>query len=76
MCENRYFVIPVNILTPVCMRPVFLGRTTTEEIDFPEEEECHLLKEIISLWVTVRGFSLAATWLKTYKQSASKKLRA
>jgi len=28
MRENRYFVIPVNILTPVCARPVFLGRTT------------------------------------------------
>ena len=26
MRENRYFVIPVNILTPVCVRPVFLGR--------------------------------------------------
>jgi len=44
----------------------------TEDIDFPEEEEYHLLKEIISLWVTIRGFSLAATWLETYKQSASK----
>ena len=28
MRENRYFVIPVNILTPVCARPVFLGHTT------------------------------------------------
>ena len=25
MRENRYFVVPVNILTPVCARPVFLG---------------------------------------------------
>jgi len=47
----------------------------TEDIDFPEEEECHLLKEIISLCITIRGFSLAATWLETYKKY-KKKLRA
>ena len=28
MHGNRDFVIPVNILTPVCARPVYLGRTT------------------------------------------------
>jgi len=28
------------------------------------------MKEIVSLWITIRGFSLAVTWLETYKQSA------
>ena len=32
----------------------------TEEVDFVEEDADCLLKEIISLWVTMLGFSLAA----------------
>ena len=44
----------------------------TEDIDFTEEDADHLLKEIISLWITIRGFSLAATWLETYKQHTAK----
>jgi len=27
MRENRYFIVPVNILNPVCARPGFFGRT-------------------------------------------------
>lgn len=37
-----------------------------------EEDAVELLHEIVLLWVTVRGFSLAATWLETYKKSAKK----
>jgi len=43
------------------------------EVDFVEEDADYLLKEIISLLVTMRGFSLAVTWLETYKQSTAKK---
>ena len=32
------------------------------------KEEKDLLYDIIQLWITVRGFSIASTWLETYKQ--------
>ena len=31
-----------------------------------EEQAVKLLKEIIRLWVTIRGFSIAGTWMKQY----------
>ena len=34
-----------------------------------EEEVQELLHEIVQLWVTVRGFSIAASWMETYKQA-------
>ena len=34
-----------------------------------EEEAQELLHEIVQLWVTVRGFSIAASWMETYKQA-------
>ena len=41
----------------------------TKYIDFENpEDETKLLEEIVNLWVTIRGFSLAATWLETFKQ--------
>ena len=27
-----------------------------------------LLTEIVNLWVTIRGYSIAATWMEVYKQ--------
>ena len=34
---------------------------------FPSEEQAvKLLKEIIGLWVTIRGFSIAGTWMEQY----------
>lgn len=35
-----------------------------------EEDAIELLYEIVLLWVTVRRFALAATWMETYKQMA------
>lgn len=32
------------------------------------EESMEVLKDIVKLWVTVRGFSLAASWLEAYKK--------
>lgn len=32
-----------------------------------ESDSSHLLHEIVSLWVTIRGFSLASAWLEKYK---------
>ena len=33
-----------------------------------EDDAIELLKEIVTLWVTVRGFSITATWMEMYKQ--------
>lgn len=35
-----------------------------------EEDAVELLHEIVFLWVTLRGFSLAATWMEMFKKSA------
>ena len=39
----------------------------TKDKGFAEEDEDCSLEEIISLWIIIRGFFSAATWLKTYK---------
>ena len=38
----------------------------SQDID-DEDASQELLYEIASLWVTIRGFSLASTWLEQYK---------
>ena len=41
--------------------------------DIEEEENSEaLLAEIISLWITIRGFSLAASWMEEYKNNFKK----
>lgn len=37
-----------------------------QDIASPEDAEA-LLQEIMSLWVTVRGYSMAASWMEVYK---------
>jgi threonine/homoserine/homoserine lactone efflux protein len=37
-----------------------------------EADAVELLHQIVLLWVTIRGFSLAATWLEVYKKEAKK----
>lgn len=34
-----------------------------------DEESQELLQEVITKWVTVRGFSIASTWIEIYKQA-------
>lgn len=41
---------------------------TILSVDIPVEEHAmQLLEEIVGLWVTIRGFSIAGGWLETYK---------
>lgn len=37
-----------------------------------EDHAIELLQEIVKLWVTIRGFALAATWLEVYKKEKQK----
>ena len=39
-------------------------------VDIEDEDSAiQLLKEIIGLWVTMRGFTIAGCWLEHYKQA-------
>ena len=46
----------------------FYWALVSQDIDNPQDVEV-LLTEIVKLWVTVRGFSLAAAWMEEYKKS-------
>ena len=37
-----------------------------------KDHAIELLKEIIGLWVTMRGFSIAGCWLEQYEQATKK----
>ena len=34
-----------------------------------EEESQELLREVVSKWVTIRGFAIASMWMEVYKQA-------
>ena len=44
----------------------FYWALLSQDIDSPEDAET-LLGEIIKLWVTIRGFSMVASWMEVYK---------
>lgn len=46
----------------------FYWAILSQDINDPE-----LLGEIIKLWITVRGFSITATWMEVYKKKEYKK---
>ena len=37
--------------------------------DIKEEHAIHLLKEIVGLWLTIRGFAIASAWTEQYKRA-------
>ena len=41
----------------------------SQDIDNMEHSE-GLLREIVNLWVTIRGFSLAASWMEEFKKNS------
>ena len=43
----------------------------SQEVNDPEDAQ-ELLNEIVTLWVTVRGFSITASWLEVYKKAEKK----
>lgn len=52
----------------------FYWTLLSQEIDNPDHAH-ELLEEIVKLWVTVRGFSLTATWMEAYKQKEKKTIQ-
>ncbi len=64
------------------MKPVILEAVTSDEdvlffwsivaAEWDEEEEQALLPMVIELWVTIRGFSFAKSFLEIYKQAKKK----
>ena len=45
-----------------------------QDIDSKEDAN-ELLTDIITLWVTIRGFSICAMWMEQYKQEIGKGTR-
>ncbi len=37
-----------------------------------EDDQQALLRDIVKLWVTIRGFSIVACWMESYKQLCHK----
>ena len=48
----------------------FYWALLSQDIDCPNDAQT-LLSEIIRLWVTIRGFSMAASWMEIYKEKES-----
>ena len=46
----------------------FYWTLVSQDVD-EENEAIKLLEEIVTTWVTIRGFSLASTWLEQYKKA-------
>ena len=47
----------------------FFWAILSQDID-SEEEADELLEEMVNKWVTVRGFSIAASWMEEYKNTS------
>ena len=48
----------------------FKFRWAIEAVNIESEEQSQaLLREIVNLWTTIRGFSIAAVWMETYKEA-------
>lgn len=50
----------------------FYWTLLSQNIVLPEDAEV-LLAEIIKLWVTIRGYAIAASWMEVYKKKTSQK---
>ena len=49
----------------------FYWAILSQEVDDPDDSE-ELLNEVVKLWVTVRGFSITASWMESYKRNEKK----
>lgn len=49
----------------------FYWALMSQDIDSPSEAE-KLLKDIVQLWVTIRGFALATSWMEEFKKTTQK----
>lgn len=52
----------------------FYWTLLSQDIDEPDHAQ-ELLTNIVELWVTVRGFSMTATWMEVYKRKEKKTLQ-
>ena len=79
-CQSMY-LLPVQIkkTLPKMSMIELLEMKTYNSIgpcDIDDSDDAQgLLGEIIKLWVTVRGFSMTATWMEVYKKTEKKTLQ-
>ena len=36
--------------------------------EFDNDEDALILKKIVKLWITIRGFAFVSSWMEKYKQ--------
>ena len=44
-------------------------------LDLSTTEEVELLYELVQLWITIRGFSIASSWLEMYKEATKSNVK-
>ena len=37
-------------------------------VEFDNDEDALILKKIVKLWITIRGFAFVSGWMEKYKQ--------
>ena len=76
MYVRRHFTVMFAPTISAGSKVMLVDKVATDDVLFYwsmlavewEEEENVLLRMIIDLWVTIRGFSFATSWLEMYKQ--------
>ena len=66
MSEAQVWIVDsVKLITAIANNDSVQFFWTMLSVDIDGEEQVvNLLKEIIGLWVTIRGFSIAGTWME------------
>ena len=82
---RRFFRVENALEMSSCSKEkIISGLLTNEDVLFywcmvccnvPEELAKELLKQIVELWTTIRGFSFAKSYMEIYKQKTKKTLQ-
>ncbi len=83
LCGNIFKIGGVKKLSVGVKKQLVASIEADEDVAFywcmvavdMEETGTTLLKSIIELWITIRGFFFASVWVELCKQSASKSLQ-
>ena len=74
--ESNMELLQQNVIEKVvgCDDVQFQWSLLSVNIENAEDEQL-VLQDIVKLWVTIRGYSIVATWMEAYKQTEKVKLQ-
>eukprot|EP00118_Oscarella_pearsei_P012990 m.99318 g.99318 ORF g.99318 m.99318 type:complete len:146 (+) comp37061_c0_seq1:620-1057(+) len=72
LTTNDQSVTRKEIIDMACSDAIILHHWTLISSDIDVDHSIILLQEIVSLWITIRGFSIAGLWMELYKNVRSK----